>query len=177
MLRLLILETDVTDKLVNIFKAKRTNHVTLVCVFILHLKEKIIRCWRKHWEWNAFVTSRKEQLFEPKKRGNPKNIVFFVVNLTHWNATILFGNLKTLNCRTVVRYCHEICPIFYPIFLQNCKFKGTSKMQSFQKRKKSPPFSKLKNQFSINAHLPHILHRGGSICVQMYPTTSTIISM
>ena len=44
MLRLLILETDVTDKLVNIFKAKRTNHVTLVCVFILPLKEKIIRC-------------------------------------------------------------------------------------------------------------------------------------
>lgn len=42
MLRLLILETDVTDKLVNIFKAKRTNHVTLVCVFILHLKEKMI---------------------------------------------------------------------------------------------------------------------------------------
>ena len=33
MLRLLILETDVTDKLVNIFKAKRTNHATLVCVF------------------------------------------------------------------------------------------------------------------------------------------------
>lgn len=41
MLRLLILETDVTDKLVNIFKAKRTNHVTLVCV--------LFYTWKKKW--------------------------------------------------------------------------------------------------------------------------------
>ena len=40
MLRLLILETDVTDKLVNIFNAKRTNHVTLVCVFYFTLERK-----------------------------------------------------------------------------------------------------------------------------------------
>lgn len=133
--------------------------------------------WRKHWEWNAFVTRGKEQLFEPKKRGNPKNIVFFVVNLTHLNATILFGNSKKLNLSHGIYLLPRNLPYFYPIFLQNYKFKGTSKMQSFQKRKKSPPFSKLKNQFSINAHLPHILHCGGSICVQMYPTISTIISI
>lgn len=145
MLRLLILETDVTDKLVNIFKAKRTNHVTLVCVFILHLKEKMIRYWRKHWEWNAFVTSRKEQLFEPKKR------VFFVVNLTHLNATILFGNLKKLNCRTVVIYCHEICPIFYPIFLQHCKFKC-----KVSKKEKNLPLLQIKK--SIQHKRPSTSH-------------------
>ena len=66
MLRLLILETDVSDKLVNIFKAKRTNHVTLVCVFILHLKEKMIRCWMKricNKQKRAIIWAEETRLF------------------------------------------------------------------------------------------------------------------